>query len=125
MLLHSPTPQLLPGERPKKTCLEMSDDLKKIQVLHQAEGEWIKPADISAANDLAKTVPCYQVSAVAAARYLDVFMRKEGTKLGGAFPTPNEGQAMCPPPTSSDLFVVGDFLVIDPAGAPRFDQGMT
>ncbi len=109
-----------------KTCLEMSDDLKDIKILHQAEGVWKKPEDLSAANKMAKEdVTILNVSAVDAARYLDVYMRRENTKLGGAFPTPNEGQAMMPPPTSQDLFVVGDFLVVDPEGAPRFDELMT
>jgi hypothetical protein len=47
-------------------------------------------------------------------------MRKEGARMGGAYPTPNEGQAMGVAPVSDDLFIVGDFLVSWCVGAVCF-----
>jgi hypothetical protein len=46
-------------------------------------------------------------------------------KLGGAYPTANEGQAMGSSPVSTDLFCVGDFLVVDPTSTPRFDEQLS
>ena len=115
----------LAAER-NKICCEMSDDLKSVRVLVQPKGTtWEKPADLSAANKVAATMDSFHVSALNAARYLECFMREENTHLGGAFPTPNDGQAVMTQSTSKDLFIVGDFLVINPASTPRFDELMT
>ena len=51
--------------------------------------------------------------------------RASRSNTGGAYPTQNTGQAFGNDVFSTDLFVVGDFLVIDPKSKPRFDEGMT
>lgn len=108
-----------------KFCVEMSDDISEIKVLHQDPTLWVKPKDLTAGNALAKEVEKHCVSPNVAARTVELSMREVGAKLGGAYPTANEGQAMLCTPASSDLFIVGDFLVIDPSSIPRFDEKMS
>jgi hypothetical protein len=107
-----------------KLCVEMSDDLNVVSILLQ-EGEYAKPKDLSEGTALAKASLTYLVSPVHAARFLECEMRATGAKLAGAHPTGNPGQMMMNEPTSDDLFIVGDFLVIDPDSEPRFDEKMT
>eukprot|EP00940_MAST-03C_sp_MAST-3C-sp2_P001969 g1969.t1 len=52
-------------------------------------------------------------------------MQSFGARLGGAYVNFNKGFAVMSAPTSRDLFIVGDFLVIDPFSMPRFDEEMT
>lgn len=78
-------------------CLEMSDDLSMIKILHQ-EGTWDRPGNLTEANALARATPTYLVSPVTAARYIEVYMRQVGAKLGGVYPTPNEGAFSHPVP---------------------------
>ena len=42
--------------------------------------------------------------------------------LGGAYPCANPWWARRSPETSKDLFIVGDFLVVDPLSPVRFDE---
>jgi hypothetical protein len=99
----------------------MSDDLSMIKVMHQ-ELPWERPGNLTEANALAKATPTFLVSPVTAARYIEVFMREAGAKLGGVYPTPNEGQAMNTAPNSEENFILGDLMVIDPTSTPRFDE---
>ena len=50
---------------------------------------------------------------------------EKGAFLGGAFPNVNHGLAFGQGPLSKELFIVGDFLVIDPASPLRFDEEIT
>jgi hypothetical protein len=110
--------------REGKHCVQMSDDISELKILYQG-GKWEKPADLIAGNALAKEIGRHIVSPVIAARAIELEMRATGAKLGGVYPTANEGQAMLCTPASSDLFVIGDFVVIDAASSPRFDERMT
>jgi hypothetical protein len=107
-----------------KICVQMSDDISEVKVLHQLDA-WKKPDDLSEANSLAKEIENLIVSPLSAARYIHQEMEGIGAKLGGVYPTGNSGQAMSCPPASRDLFIIGDFLVIDPESAPRFDLKMS
>ena len=52
--------------------------------------------------------------------------RARKAKLAGVYPNANSGMAMNADPVSTDLFCVGDFLIIEPtAGGLRFDERMT
>lgn len=105
-----------------KICVQMSDDLRKFQIIHE-EGEWIKPRNQQEANERSKYA--VDVSPVVAAQYVEIHMRRMGARLGGAYVTMNKGFAMNTAPVATQLFVVGDFLVIDPTSTPRFDLSMT
>lgn len=115
-----------------KICVEMSDDITCCAILHQDE-PWTKPGDdgmtsgqrLTAGNELAKSIDTLFTSPQMAAMYIECQMTEHGARLGGAYPTKNEGQAMNCPPTSLELFIVGDFLVIDPTSSPRFDEKMS
>eukprot|EP00939_MAST-03C_sp_MAST-3C-sp1_P002639 g2639.t1 len=112
------------AKKANKICVEISDDITRCAVLH-SEQPWIKPAGLSEGNAIAKLIPTLLCSPTMVARYVEATMRQNGTRLGGAYPTKNEGQAMGMPPVTKDLFIVGDFLVIDPNSKPRFDEGMS
>lgn len=109
-----------------KICVEMSDDISRCSVLHTEEA-WVKPKDLTAGNEMARTIGTIIVSPLLAAAYIELQMRavEGGVHLGGVYPTKNAGQALCVQPLSTDLFVIGDFLIIDPQSAPRFDEKMS
>lgn len=111
-------------------AVQLSDDLRKVDVVRAGpelrhffdESTWKAPGDFSAANAAAKSFGTSPVSPVAAARLVRAVMRQIGAKLGGCYPTPNQGQAMSAPPLQRSHFVVGDFVVIDAASPLRFDE---
>eukprot|EP00939_MAST-03C_sp_MAST-3C-sp1_P000762 g762.t1 len=103
-------------------CVELSDDICWVHIIHREK--WMKPESQSQANELARTC-AVAVSPITAARYVDATMRLQGSHLGGVYLTVNKGFALMCPPVSTDLFVIGDFLVIDPFSSPRFDETMT
>ena len=84
----------------------MSDDISEVKVIVQ-EGAWERPADLTAGNALAKEAAIFHCCPITAARLIEVEMRNQGARLGGAYPTANEGQAMMGAPTSAELFIVG------------------
>lgn len=108
-----------------KVCVQMSDDITSIQIV-QNTSKYVRPSNIDVANARARKAPRWRVSPVGAAHYLFHVMTTANAKLGGAYPNCNHGFAFQQPPTSPDLFIVGDFLVCDVKNNPlRFDQDMT
>ena len=118
-----------------KICVQCSDDLQGVQCLAAESAAEIfgteryhKPADQAAANQQGKRQ--WRVTLAAAARVLEALMRHGSrdarkAKLAGVYPNANSGMAMNADPVSTDLFCVGDFLVIEPDCALRFDERMT
>ena len=102
-------------------CVQMSDDISWLHVLHF--DKWTKPETQAIANELSKKA--VQVTPLTAARYIELNMRDNGARLGGVYVNVNKGFALMTPPVSKNLFVVGDFLVVDPSSSPRFDESMT
>merc|ERR1712048_1021764 len=78
------------------------------------------------ANALSRMCERYQVSPVAAARFILAKMRAhpEKPQLGGVLPHQNMGQALMLPPVSHYHFILGDFFVVDKSPC-RFDTRMT
>ena len=69
--------------------------------------------------------PTIVVSPLDAARYIEVQMRQTKSRLGGVYCTKNVPQGLNGPPVQTHLFVIGDFMVIDPTSKPRFDEKMS
>lgn len=91
------------------TCLQMSDDLTRIQVAVQG------PTKVIAQDAEFRHVVSLILQGMAQA----------GAKLGGAAPTNNPFYANVKKPVHASAFIVGDFIVVDGRCPLRFDEAMT
>jgi hypothetical protein len=89
-------------------CVELSDDLTRIQVAVQGTNKLV-----------AKDVPFKEAVALVLEG-----MRQTGAKLGGAAPTSNPFYANVERPVHPSAFIVGDFIAVAPCDL-RFDEDMT
>jgi len=110
-------------------CVEMSDDLKKCEIVRAGdaladfhdEGRWTKPKDLKAAN--AAGANKVEITPVAGAAMLLALLRATDRRLAGCYPNANPGLAAGVPPVGDHHFIVGDFLVIDVQRTElRFDE---
>lgn len=113
----------------KMACVQMSDDMKKCELVragatigHFHDKElWSKPADLKAAN--AAGGDKVEITPVAAASLLHALLKATEHRLAGCFPNANPGLAAGTRPVADNLFIVGDFLVIDvDRTSLRFDE---
>jgi hypothetical protein len=88
-------------------CVELSDDLKKLQIAIP-NGQ----KNVAGSLSFAEAVTLMR-------RRLDDF----GFKYGGVAPTANPYFFHANRPVSTNLFVVGDFIIVAPS-EPRFDENM-
>lgn len=111
--------------------MQCSDDIEKWQFVDEPGG-WTKNAPngekktLQDASAMGRMCVRYQVSPVAAARFILAKMRGNPKKpqLGGVLPHHNPGQAMIILPYSYQHFILGDFFVVDKSPC-RFDTRMT
>ena len=108
-----------------KYCVEMSDDIYRMAIVHYPLGEWIRPPKLSEASRMVRMCTEITVSPLDAARYIEMQMRYTKSHLGGVYCTKNVPQGVACPPVQTYLFVIGDFMVIDPNSKPRFDEKMS
>ena len=98
----------------KLPCVQLSDDLKKLELATSKEKKDNKPLSISAAVDMILET-----------------MNDIGAHYGGVAPTANAFYFNPEKPVSTNSFIVGDFTVYHPeipdsnGGLLRFDQEMT
>jgi hypothetical protein len=113
------------AERLGKACVQCSDDIEKWQYVDEPGG-WRKKNSLQESNAMGRMCLRYQVSPVAAARFILAKLRGHPKKpqLGGVLPHHNPGQAMGLPPVSYENFILGDFFVVDKSPC-RFDTRMT
>jgi hypothetical protein len=91
------------------TCLQMSDDLTRIQVAVHGEKKVV-----------AENADFWHVVSL-----IQKGMSQVGAKLGGAAPTNNPFYANVDKPVHPSAFIVGDFLLIERGCSLRFDETMT
>jgi hypothetical protein len=91
------------------TCLQMSDDLTRIQVAVRGEKKVV-----------AENADFWHVVSL-----IQKGMSQVGAKLGGAAPTNNPFYANVDKPVHPSAFIVGDFLLIERGCSLRFDETMT
>ena len=125
-------------------CVQLSDDLQHITAYaHKDDGSattstkatssgpspsssyrfgWRKPRNQQEANQRSQTAAQYPLSPVGAAQLIECGMRAAGAKYGGVFPCMNGGFAFNNAPFTTGHFIVGDFIVVDPASPLRFDE---
>ena len=108
----------------KRICVQMSDDIKKIELL-QFEHDGERAKDLDEANRMVREATKIVATPVAAARFIETKMRNVGAKYGGGFPNANAALALCQQPTSPDLFIVGDFTLYDPTSPCRFNEALS
>lgn len=116
------------GRQRDKVVVQLSDDLKRLQIIKGETIEALVGTDgvrfdnISAATRAANNCGLIDISPAAAARVVRAAMRRTGAKLGGCHCTGNPGQAFSSAPVTTAHFVVGDLIVIDAPGSPlNFD----
>jgi len=108
-----------------KVCVQVSDDIACWN-FYKGESEE-REKHVSLGNAAASLAERYQVSPVAAARFLLAKMRgmKENkAQLGGVYPLGNTGQAFSSYAFSTKSFILGDFFVVDKSPC-RFDESMS
>merc|ERR1712048_758165 len=109
-----------------KVCVQASDDIEKWMYIKE-QGGWTKKKTQAEANAAGRTALRYLVSPVAAARFILAKMRAASDpkpQLGGVLPHHNPGQSIRCTPTSPNVFILGDFFVVDKSEC-RFDPRMT
>lgn len=105
-------------------CVQLSDDISGVSLC--PDGRVVQDkTDAKEANrrirDEAKPV---HVSPEYAARRVVQRMLETQTWLGGLYVNTNVARSLFQPPTSPYHFIVGDFIVVRPGSAPRFDTNM-
>lgn len=90
----------------KTYCLQLSDDLKALRYTDSKENKERRPLELYDAVGLIREG-----------------MRSVGAHLGGVAPTDNA--YFFNHPYSTNLFIVGDMVLIDPESTIRFDTGLT
>mmetsp|Transcript_91350 Transcript_91350/g.221822 ORF Transcript_91350/g.221822 Transcript_91350/m.221822 type:complete len:902 (+) Transcript_91350:73-2778(+) len=108
-----------------KVCVQVSDDISRWDYY---SGE-TQQKTLQEANAAAKRAERYQVSPVAAARFILAKMRgvPEGEprpQLGGVYPLGNLGHSFHSEEFSKKNFILGDFFVVDNSKC-RFDTTMS
>mmetsp|Transcript_60234 Transcript_60234/g.176063 ORF Transcript_60234/g.176063 Transcript_60234/m.176063 type:complete len:902 (+) Transcript_60234:41-2746(+) len=108
-----------------KVCVQVSDDISRWDYY---SGE-AKQKTLQEANAAAKRAERYQISPVAAARFILAKMRgvPEGEprpQLGGVYPLGNLGHSFHSEEFSKKNFILGDFFVVDNSKC-RFDTTMS
>lgn len=108
----------------KKVCCQVSDDIRR---WHYSTAPQIHSKSLDIANAVGRRAKKFQVSPVAAARFLIAKMRAHSSqpKLGGVLPTTNIAMALHLPMSSHTNFILGDFFVSEPQSRVRFDPKMT
>ena len=64
------------AKRDGKLCVEISDDIYRMEILHYPVGEYIRPPNLSEASRMVRMSPTIVVSPLDAARYIEVQMRR-------------------------------------------------
>ena len=64
------------AKRDGKLCVEISDDIYRMEILHYPLGEWIRAPKLSEASRMVRMSPSIVVSPLDAARYIEVQMRR-------------------------------------------------
>ena len=109
----------------KRICVQMSDDIKKIELLQFEQRDGERAKDLDEANRMVREATKIVATPVGAARFIETKMRNVGAKYGGGFPNANAALALCQQPTSPDLFIVGDFTLYDPTSPCRFNEALS
>ena len=76
-------------------------------------------------NEFARSMQKSVSIPAAATLIASVLQKHPSAKLGGVAPTANIGMYATTVPVSTDLFIVGDFMVIDTSTTVRFDETLT
>lgn len=101
-------------------CIQISDDIKEVVILD----ENLMAFDIQSANALVRNLENFKKVSIDNAVHRIINLLEESSEpftLCGIHPTGNKAQALMLRPTRTNLFALGDFLVILADSSPRFD----
>ena len=105
-------------------CVQMSDDVTGIVAFGDASTQE-KCSSLAEANERASAAVVRPVSPLEAATMIHAEMERAGAFLGGVYNNPNKSYAFQQPAVTTRHFIVGDFIVVNPASDLRFDERFT
>jgi hypothetical protein len=105
-------------------CVQLSDDISGVSLCPDDRVVQDKTDAKEANRRIRGDARPVHVSPEYAARRVVQCMLETQTWLGGLYVNTNVARSLFQPPTSPYHFIVGDFIVVRPGSAPRFDTNM-